>query len=815
MSLIKNYFTSLFRNIAKDKFYSLLNLFGLGIGLASAIFIFLYIQNELSFDKQNEDYERIYRLEGDFFINGKQDLTAITQFPLAPTLKDEYPEVEEMTRLFSRPGLYFEHNEHVFKEDSLAFADSTVFKVFTYEFIDGDMNTALIEPLTMVISESMALKYFGRTDIINESIRNLDGSEYRITGVFSDLPTNVHLRFNGLISSKTIEEQIGSERFNDRSVNSFWNVATYSFVKLAENTTSQMVLDKFPEFYDTYMRELGDRLDATFDLRMTNIADVHYDEDELTWDSPKGNMNYIYIMAVIAIFLVFIASVNYTNLTTARATRRAKEIGIRKVGGASKSKLRAQFLSESMITAVMAGIIATALVMIFLPIFNDFSEKDFTLSTVFQPAVILFIIGLIIITGFLSGIYPASYLSSFNPVAILKGASSGKSEKGLMRKGLVISQFAIAAFMIIGSIVVAKQINFIRNTPLGFDKEQIIVVQLNDTSIINNLDAFREELKRSPDIENVGLSTSMPGRFVGKQVMTAENGNGEMQQLTIDNMFVGFDYIDVMGIKIKEGGRNFSREYGEDPQSSFLVNEALCRELGLDPDLAVGKRFIPGVNLDGQGPQEGKIIGVMEDFYYSSLHNPVKGMVFRVNDNAQRFMRTLSVRTNGMNTADVLTYIEDTRENFNAIYPFEYTFLEDDIDELYAQEKIIYTLFIAFTILVLLISAIGLLGLSAFMTAKRTNETGVRRVMGASQGQILSLFLLEFTKWVIISNVIAWPIAWYVMKKWLENFEYRDSFPFWTFGVSLSASIVIALLTVSWQSIKASRMNPANSIRVE
>ena len=813
MSLLKNYFTSLFRSIARDKFYSLLNLFGLGIGLASAIFIFLYIQDELSFDKYNENYERIYRLEGDFFISGKQDLTAITQIPLAPTLKDEYPEIEEMTRMLGQPGLYFEKGEDVFKEDSLAFADSTIFNVFSFEFINGDIRTALIEPLTMVLSESLAQKYFGNTDIIDESIKSLDGDEYRITGVFKDLPQNVHLRYNGLISTKTIEENMGSERFNDRSANSFWNVACYSYVKLAEHTNAEMVLDKFPDFYDKYMRELGDRIEATFDLRMTNIADVHYQKDELTWDSPKGNMNYVYILAVIAIFLIFIASVNYTNLTTARATRRSKEIGIRKVGGATKSKLRAQFIGESMITALMAGIIGTALVLIFLPVFNGSSDKSFEISAVFQPMVILYIIGLILLTGILSGIYPASYLSSFNPVAILKGASTGKSEKGILRKMLVISQFAISAFMIIGAIVVALQLTYIRNTPLGFDKEKIIAIQLNDSSIINNIDAFREELKRNPNIEGTSLSTSLPGRFVGKSVMSMENSIGEMEDKAIDNLIVDYNFLDVLGIKIKDGGRNFSREFGEDQEMSFIINEALAREYNLGEN-AVGKRFRPGLSLDGDGPPEGKIIAVVEDFHYSSLHNPVKGMVLRLNNNAN-FMRTLSVRTNGQNTAETLSWIENKREEFHTIFPFEYTFLEDEIDELYAQEKIIYTLFITFTILVLLISAIGLLGLSAFMTAKRTRETGVRRVMGASQGQILSLFLLEFTKWVLISNVISWPIAWYIMKRWLENFEYRTDFPFWTFGVSLLVSIVIAILTVSWQSIRASRMNPANSIRVE
>ncbi|MDA3822697.1 MAG: ABC transporter permease, partial [Bacteroidales bacterium] len=358
MSLVKNYFKALFRYSLKDRLYAVLNIIGLAIGIASAILIFLYIQDEMSFDKHNENHERIYRLEADFFISGKQDLIAITQIPLAPTLKDEYPEIEDMTRILPREGLYFRSGKDVFKEDSLALADSTVFNVFTFDFVRGDMRTALTEPLTIVICESLAHKYFGTDDVIDESMRNLDGSEYRVVGVFKDLPKNSHLRYNGLISAKTIEEEIGSERFNDRSSNSFWNVAAYSYVILAENTNAQMVLDKFPAFYDKYMRELGDRLDAGFDLRMTNIANVHYQEDELAYDLQKGNMNYIYILGIIAVFLVFIAGVNYTNLTTARAARRGREIGIRKVGGASKGMLRRQFLSESIITSGMAGIIA-------------------------------------------------------------------------------------------------------------------------------------------------------------------------------------------------------------------------------------------------------------------------------------------------------------------------------------------------------------------------------------------------------------------------------------------------------------------------
>jgi putative ABC transport system permease protein len=813
MSLIKNYFTSLFRNSMKDKFYSLLNLVGLGIGLACAIFIFMYVQDELSFDKYNENYERIYRLEGDFYISGKQDLMAITQIPLGPTLMDEYPEIEEAARILPRPSIYFRDGEDVFKEDSIAIADSTLFSIFTVDFIHGDKRTALTEPLTMVISRSMANKYFGRTDVINESLRQLDGSEYRITGVFRDLPQNTHLRYNGLISSKTIEEQIGSERFNDRSAPSFWNVAVFTFVKMAENTTPQMILDKFPAFYDKYMRELGDQIDASFDLRMTNLADLHYQEDELSRDAAKGNMNYIIILSVIAVFIVFIAIVNYINLTTARSASRSKEIGIRKVGGASKGALRQQFIGESLMTAVFAGILATLFVLLFIPLFNNFSEKSFSLSILLQPEIILFIAGLTLVTGLLSGVYPAYYLASFNPVSIIKGASTGKSEKGILRKGLVISQFVISAFMIIGSIVVAVQLNYIRNKPLGFVRENIIALQLNDSAITNNLEAFKEELKRSPDIKGVALSTTLPGRFFGKRVMMAENENNEMIEKAFDNIFVDYDFIDLYEIKIKPGGRNFSKDFGSDQQSSFIVNEALGREMN-HGEASVGKRFRPGVFLNGQGPPEGEIIGVVEDFHYASLHNPVGSLVLLVNDNVN-FMRTLSVKYMEGKSAEVLEWITTTRDSFNATFPLEYSFLEEDLDELYSQERIIFTLFIAFTAMVLVISAIGLLGLSAFMTAKRTRETGIRRVMGASQQQILNLFLTEFSKWVLISNVLAWPISWWVMTRWLENFEFRRAFPFWTFAVSLAISVIIALITVSWQSIRAARMNPASSIRVE
>jgi putative ABC transport system permease protein len=817
MSLFKNYLLSLLRNAVRDKFFTLLNLLGLAIGITATILIFIYIQDQLTFDKHNENFDRIYRLEGDFFINEKQDLIAIVQIPLAPTLKDEYPEVEEYARVIytqalGQPSLYFEKDEDAFREDSIAFADSTIFKVFTIPFVAGDPSTALTEPFTMVISESMAHKYFGTWDVVGENMKSLDGSNYTIVGVYEDLPENVHLRYNGLLSAATIEEQFGSERFNDRSANSFWNVVTYAYILMAENTSPEMVLSKFPDFYDKYMAELGEQIKASFDLRITPLADVHFQKDELSYDQPKGNMNYVYIMGIIGILLIVIASINYTNLTTARAINRGKEIGIRKVGGANKKILRSQFLGESIIMAVIAGLLASLLTILVMPLFNNLTSKSFDWTVVIHPQVIVFIFGISLITGLLSGLYPSAYLASINPVSILKGNGIGSSDRGWIRKGLVIVQFLISGVMIIGSIIIALQLRFIQNKDLGFDKEQILLLTLNDTAVINNVNAFMQEIERHPAVEETALSTFTPGNVTGKRVMTAEDITGEMQEKAFNNVIVNYEYLDAMGMTVTDG-RFYDRDFGSDETNSVVVNEALARDMQWGND-AVGKKFIMGVNIQGANIPVAEIIGVVQDFNYGSLHNPVEPLVMICRDNAQ-FMRQLYVRVKGEQMPEVLSWIEEKREAFNPAYPIQYSYLADVLDELYIEEKIVLLLVISFTILIIFIAALGLLGLSAFMTVRRTRETGVRRVMGASQNQILNLFLLQFSKWVVISNIIAWPISYFVIKPWLQNFTYRIDFPFWTFIISLLLSLIIAVITVSWQSIKASRMNPAASIRVE
>jgi len=812
MSLFKNYLLSLVRNAVRDKFFTLLNLLGLAVGITATILIFIYIQDQLTYDKHHVNFERIYRLEGDFTINENRDLMALVQIPLAPTLKDEYPEIEEFTRILPQPNLYFEKGEDSFKEDSLAFADSTVFKIFTIPFKAGDPQTALTDPFTIVVSETMAYKYFGTWDVIGENMKALDGSNYTITGVFEDLPANVHLHFNGLMSAKTIEEQIGAEQFNDRSALSFWRMGTYAYVLLAENTRPDMVLSKFPEFYDKYMAELGEQIKATFNLRITPLGEIHFQKDELQYDQPRGNMNYVYIMGIIGILLITIASINYTNLTTARATNRSKEIGIRKVGGASKRLLSSQFLGESIIMAIVSGFLAALLVLLVLPLFNNITSKAFDWTILVQPSVLLFIIGVSFLTGLISGLYPASFLASFNPVTILKGGGTGVSDRGHLRRGLVIVQFLISAVMVIGSLIIALQMRFIQHKDLGFDSEQILLLTLNDTAVFNNVNAFREEIERHPAVEETGLSFTAPGRNHGKQVMMAEDNNGEMQEMTFNNIIVDYDYVNVMGLILAEG-RYYDRDFGSDQQNSIVVNEALVREMQWG-DQAIGKKFSLSPNVQNITTPDAEIIGVIKDYNYGSLHNPIEPLVFICRENVP-FLRLLHIRITNNQMEDVLSWVEKERAVFNPSYPIQYSYLSDELGELYEEEKVVFTLVVSFTILIIFIAALGLLGLSSYMTVKRTRETGLRRVMGASQNQILFLFLTQFSKWVIISNVIAWPVSYFVIKPWLQNFTYRIDFPFWTFIISLLLSLCIAVITVSWQALKASRMNPAASIKAE
>jgi putative ABC transport system permease protein len=812
--MFRNWLITILRNLVRDKYYSAINILGLAVGLTVTILIILYIYDEVTYDVSHLLHKRIYRLEADFTIDNKHDKFAVTQIPLGPTLKDEYPEIEEFTRCAQTGTQYFRYGDKEFTEDSVLVADSTFFKVFTHKFLYGDPDHALTRPNTIVITKSFAQRYFGNENPLGQTIRTITGDVFEITGVIENLPDNVHLKFNGLYSAATIAERIGVDRFNDRSGASFWNVGIYTYVLLKEGSSMQSVLDKWPQFYDKYMKEIGDQIKGSMNLMATPLAEIHMnpDKEKLGYDLPTGNRSYIYIFLIAAVFIVIIASINYMNMSTARSLRRSKEVGMRKVTGANRSLLIRQFLSESILITFISFIISLVLVYLLLPFFNTLTGKILHFGFSSTPELIAASLGIAIIVGLLSGTYPAFFLSSFNPVVVLKGTPEVIGGKGTFRKALVVLQFTISVFMTIGALAISSQLRYMRNTDLGFNKDNLIVMTVRDTTLRKNMTSFMEELNKNPDITGTALSTSNPGQQMGIQVMRMESDSGGMTDKALNNYFIDWDYIDLLGINIKSG-RNYSRDMGTDITKGFIINEAAAKELGWGED-ALGKKFQFGINLDGTSARDGEIIGVVKDYHYTSLHNKIDPLVLLLQDNV-RFLPFLNIRTTGNNTDKVIEYIDQTRKDFGDIFPFDYKFITENLDEYYKVEIMAGRIFKYFTILTIFIAALGLLGLSAFMAQQKTREIGIRKVAGASDLIIVSRFIREFSIWVLMANIIAWPVAFFAIKKWLQDFQYRIDIGIWLFLSALVLSWIVAIVTTAWQSVKASTTNPAESLKYE
>ncbi len=810
--MLKNYLTTLFRSFSRDLFYSLINLLGLATGLMVAFLIFIYIQDELSYDKYVPDHERIYRLESHFEIKGKPDEFAITALPLGPALMDEYPDIESYARIFNAGTTIFVRGEEKIQEDSIYIADSTFLPLMSTKLLYGDAAKALAEPNTIAFSASMALKYFGRVNAIGESLKTINNEVFRVTGVFPDLPWNTHVRYNTLLSVATFARTVAREAFEDRSSGAFWNVSVMTFVKMKPNTEMASVIGKFPAFYDKYMREIGDKIQGTFSLKATRLSRIHYHSGNLEWDQPTGNMSYLYILGAVGILMLIIAAINYMNLSTARSARRAREVGMRKVTGASKTVLVRQFLGESVILAVAAMLISVLMMVLILPVFNNLADKNFQPGMLLKPVIWGSILLITLTVGFFSGIYPAFYLSSFKPVKILKGTPTGQISGAGLRRSLVVFQFFISSGLIVASLAVTGQLRYMQKKDPGFDKDNLIILSLNDSTVRKNLEGFRQELERNPEIVATAATNGVPGNSLGKQVMRMEGLNGEMEEHAINQMVVGYEFPALLGVKL-DTGRFYERSMGSDAAKAFVINEAAVRAFNWQ-DNPLGKRFQYGINLDGTARRDGEIVGVVKDFNYFSLHNPIEPLVFILDDNPESFYN-LAIRIKPGTEQSSVNWIREVREKFNPYYPLDYYFLSDKLNNQYAAEARMSRIFMIFTILILFVAALGLLGLSAFITQQKTREIGIRKVLGSMPEQIMLLFLGEFMRWVLIANVFAIPVAWYFMDKWLQNFYYRIHITIVFFVISLGVSLVVAIITVTWQSWRASRLKPAISLKYE
>jgi putative ABC transport system permease protein len=794
--MIKNLLLVALRNFKRDKWYSLLNILGLTIGITFSLFLIFYIKDELSYDRHNEKANRIYRINAHIKEPDKDTMRwASTPFPMGPALAKDYPEVEEAVRFVGSGSTMYKNGELRLYEEKIYTVDSNVFRVFTHKFIAGDPNNALIAPNSMVLTRSMAKKFFGNMNCVGKSLENASGDVYKITAVIEDVPKNSHILFNGLISRSSLPADFA---------NSWGGFGFYTYVLLRPNTSVAAFEKKMEPVYDKYLASIFAQYNIKMRFGAQPITAIHLHSNTTGEPEEIGSMSYIYIFSAVAFFMLFIACINYMNLTTARSARRAKEIGVRKVTGSSQVQLVSQFLVESTLTAFFALLLALGLIALLLPTFNSLSGKFISFGRLLQPDTIVILLGIILFVGIVGGSYPAFYLSKFNPVSVLKGSLAKGSSNVVLRRILVVVQFSISMIMVICTWVVYGQLKYLRNKDLGFSKDQVLVATANsNNNIRSKVLAFKNEMRSNPNVLSVSTSQGVPGSGINFNLFTIESKNGYVDK-GVDCYAVDEDYFKTLGMKVVKG-RGFSGL--SDTLRSIVVNESMVKEFGWG-DNALGKRVkFPG---DTSGNYL-EVVGVIKDFNQKSLYNPIAPLLLFYSPNNN----SIQLKLQAGNIPAAITSIESKWKATFPELPFQYTFLDQDFDSQYAADQKRGKIFTAFSVLTILITCLGLLGLIAFTTQQRQKEISIRKVMGADTRQLVPLITKNFVLLVGISCLIAFPVAWYFMDKWLDIFPYNTGLSAFPFILSAIAILLITLLTVSFHTLKAALANPVKSLRTE
>lgn len=805
-----NHFLSTFRNIRKNGGYLMINIGGLAIGLASFLFIALYVVNELTYDRFHANYRNIYRVKVAGMMAGGELNQAITAAPMAQAMLNDYPEVVNITRLTGMGAWLIGYGDKKFNEDGMLFADSTLFDVLDFKMLKGDPTTALTRPKSMVLTEEYAKKYFGSQDPIGQRLTvESDTVLYTVTGVVQDVPDNSHIKFDILASMST---------YPGRANNTFWiSHNFYTYFTLREGTDIKKFEEKLGEMVIKYVgpqlqEAIGQTIDDfrnagnNFRYVLEPLKDIHlYGATQYNLE-PSGSPSTVYIFIVVAALILVIAIINYVNLATARSAGRAKEVGVKKVSGANNASLILQFLAESIFITVIAGILAVLLVHILTPAFNTLTGKHISAGLLYSPSGVAYLVMLVLFVGIASGFYPAFILASFNPVDVLKGTLSPGSMSKRMRWIMVVFQFAVSVVIIIGSIIVYSQLNFITKKDLGFDKENMIIIRRPD-AFFRQTEAFRAQLLQIPGVVKAGFSRAVPGETFSNNAFLNDSDPDKKTYL-INQATVSLDYPEALGVRLAEG-RFFSRDFGKD-SSAVLINEAAVKTLGLtDP---IGKYI-----LQPRGPQQFnrlEIIGVMKDFNIESLHKKITPVCFTVMDmgGGDQFA---TVRLSGTDIPGTLRNIEELWKKFAVNQPFQYEFFTEKWNNLYSSELRTGRLFIIFAILAIFIASLGLLGLVTFITNKRTKEIGIRKTYGASTNKVLGLLTGEILYLIIISSLIAYPVAFFGARYWLESFESRVSINPIYFILATLIVLLTGWISVSYQAVKAATYNPAQALRIE
>ena len=805
--MIKHYFIIAYRNITRHLKYSILNIGGLAIGLASYIFIAIYINDETSYDKFNENADRIYRVNRLYNSNNVNEDAATCSFPLAPALEFDYPDIVESTCRFfdfQLSKVFFEYREDTsnivkFNERNFFLVDSTVFNIFTFPFVKGDPATALNSPNTIVLTSSTAKRYFGKEDPIGKILVAEEGLNFEVTGVIEDVPSQSHFKFDMLGSMSTFRQLSGGELPRTWVWNPCW-----TYVLLHENSSPDILEEKLPDFYLNHYSDLSDQ-DVT--LYLQKLLDIHLKSHHDYEMHPNGNILYIYILSAIAFIVLVLACINFMNLTTANSASRSMEIGIKKVFGGSRRKLTAQFLGETIIQSLIALAIAGIIIESFLPLFNHFTGKSINQGLLLQPVGVLLAIFVAIFTGFIAGGYPAVFLSSFKPVAVLQGKLSKGTKSGLARKILVITQFSISIALIIGTLVVFSQLKFIRNADLGFKKDQIILIP-TVRQIVINYDIFKENLLKYPEVEYVtGMEDIIGVNHNTREVII--EGLSNNQTYWYPMFMVRHDFIETFNIEVVEG-RSFSEKISSDNVHAIMINEKMVKNLGWTNEEAIGKSIIS----DGKE----KVIGVFKDFHILSLHKPINNFILDLLENpdaAAGLTRYIAIRINTNKYKKTLASIKNEWNRFAPTRPFEYSFLDTELDNLYKNEAKFGKFSVILTILALFIASLGLIGLVSFLAAQRTKEIGVRRVFGAKIPDVVKLLSNEFIRLILVANLIAWPFAYFVTNSWLQNFSQKTAVNWTPYLFAGLITLLLTLIITTSKAISASSRNPADTIRQE
>lgn len=803
--MIIKYFKIALRNLRKNKAFSFINIFGLAIGLTCFMFIAVFVYNELSYDAYPMNAKNIYRVNVSVAGNGDVAVYPNVDNAVGEGIKDAFPEVKAFTR-FSPAQDFTKYQNKQFKEDHLAFVDANFFEMFSIPLLEGNAVNALVEPNSVVISKAFAKKYFGDEDPVGKSIViGLHNALYKVTGMYDKVPDNSHFHFDAVMSFSTLGV-----------IKPTWsNIGFYTYLLLNKNADPKRLEAKFPQLVAKHVvpeiqHDMGvsfaeaQKSVNSFVFLLQPITRIHLYSHTKFELEPGGDIQYVYIFSALAIFILLLACVNFTNLSTARAFKRAREVGIRKVMGSVKKQLVIQFLSESVLLTLFAMLFAFGLLFLLLPYFNLLANKNISFHFFLDYRVILVVFGVSMLAGIIAGIYPAFFLSSFNTIKVLKGAAAQGSERRSLRSSLVVFQFFVSIALIIATIIVYQQLHYMQNKKLGYDNSQVLF--LGDARLLGqNQSAFEQQLLRDSRVVSASISRSIPGGAMmdGTEIYPKnENGNGA--EIHGNIYHIDYDYLKTLGIPVVQG-RNFSRDFPTDSSSGVIINQSAVQQLGWDGTNPIGKTIVRS------GQMEYKVVGVVADFNYASVKQKVAPLMMLLNGNFGGIILKIK-------TTDVKGFLDDLKKQwdaFNPQGPLGYTFLDDNFAKLYASEIRTRQIFSAFSILAILLASLGLFGLSAFIIEQRSKEIGIRKVLGASVQSVLLLVSKEFLFLVGIAFLISIPVTWWAMHSWLEDFAYRINISVWVFVLAGSIALLIAVMTISFQAIKAAVANPVRSLRSE